>query len=203
MKILKIAKKKHLTLWEGGGHQITKELECETGHSVIHLDIHVDYLRRKGNDVDSKALAKVLRARKSVVVCLKGEEYRAFGPVQVEIKMDFIEVVTLARVGLDQELMGQIFVGRNELSLRAVGRPTGVRSATFDQNATISVQVRSKKGTAQLRGMIDTGAGVSVMSAAAWKQPLQRQGMVVASAAKIGRRHRIPIANLNTRQNEK
>ncbi len=32
---------------------------------------------------------------------------------------------------------------------------------------------------------------------------LLRQGMVVASAAKIGLRHRIPIANLNAGQNEK
>ncbi len=69
MKLRKIANKKHLSLLECGCHQVTKELECETGHSVILLDNYVDYLRREGNYVDSKALAKAVRARKSVVVC--------------------------------------------------------------------------------------------------------------------------------------
>ena len=170
VKISKIAKKKQLSLLECGGHQITKELEFESAHSVIHVDIYVEYLRRIGNDVDSKALAKALRAKRSIVVCLKDKEYRAFGPVQVEIKIDLIEIVTFAWVNLDLDLLGQILIGRNELSLRAVGQPTGVRSATIDQNATMTVRVQSSQGIAQLRGMLDTGAGVSVLSAAAWKQ---------------------------------
>ncbi len=66
--------------------------------------------------------------------------------------------------------MGQTFVGRNELSLRAVGSPTGVRNAVIDQNVTMFVSMRSNQGTARLKGLLDMGAGVSVMSDAAWKK---------------------------------
>ena len=43
LKILKFADKKQPSLLECGGRQITKELECESHQSVIHLDIYVDY----------------------------------------------------------------------------------------------------------------------------------------------------------------
>ncbi len=56
--------------------------------------------------------------------------------------------------------------------------PTGVRSAVIDGNATMTVQMNSPNGQAvQLNGMLDTGAGVSVISAEAWQklgaQPLK------------------------------
>ncbi len=68
-------------------------------------------------------------------------------------------------------MIGQIFVGRNELSLRAVGPPTGIRSALIDENATMTVQTAGKQGqSVELHGMLDTGAGVSVISAEAWQK---------------------------------
>ncbi len=65
VKILKIASRKQLSLQECGGHQITKELECESSHCVIHSNIYVEYLKGEDNDVDSRALAKALRGRKA------------------------------------------------------------------------------------------------------------------------------------------
>ncbi len=37
LKILKLADKRQLSLLECGGHQVTKELECETNHSIGRL----------------------------------------------------------------------------------------------------------------------------------------------------------------------
>ena len=166
LKILKLADKKQLSLLECGGHQITKKLECESNQSVRHVDIYVDYLRQKGNDVDRRALLRSLKAKRSVAVCLKEKERQAFGPVQIGLKIDFIEIVTTAWVVLDDDLVGQIFIGRNELSLRTVGPAIGVRSAVIDSNATMSVLVHGSHGNAvELKGMLDTGAGISVISA--------------------------------------
>ncbi len=173
LKILKLADKKQLSLLECGGHQITKELECESNQSVIHIDIYVDYFRQKGHDVDRKALAKSLKARRRAAVCLKDKERQAFGPVQIGLKIDFIEIINTAWVILDDDLIRQIFIGRNELSLRAVGPATGVRSAVIDNNATMTVRVHDSHGDpVELRGMLETGAGISVISANAWAVPL-------------------------------
>ncbi len=175
LKILKIANKKQLSLLECAGHQITKELECESNQSIVHVGIYADYLRLKGHDIDQRVLAKALKGKKSVVVCLKDKERRAFGPVQIDLKVDFIELATTAWVVLDDELMGQIFIGRNELSLRAVGTATGIRKALIDENATMTVQIQGNHGhSVELHGMLDTGAGISVISAEA----LQRLGAV-------------------------
>ncbi len=121
--------------------------------------------------MDRKALARSLKARRSVAVCLKEKERQAFGPVQIGLRIDFIEIITFAWVILDEDLIGQIFIGRNELSLRAVGPATGVRSAVIDNNATVTVQVHGAHGNpADLKGMSDTGAGISVISADAWQR---------------------------------
>ena len=121
VKILKLADRKQLSLLECGGHQVTKELECETNQSVVHLDVYTDYLRQKGQDNDKKALAKALKARRSVVLFIKDKERRAFGPVQLTLLIDFVEIVTIAWVVQDDDLVGQIFVGRNELSCEPSG----------------------------------------------------------------------------------
>ena len=153
---------------ECAGHQITKELECESNQSVVHVGIYADYLRLKGHDIDQRVLAKTLKGKRSVAVYLKDKERRAFGPVQIDLKVDFIEIATTAWVVLDDDLMGQIFIGRNELSLRAVGTATGIRSALIDENATMAVQVQGNHGqSVELHGILDTGAGVSVISAEA------------------------------------
>ena len=128
-------------------------------------------MRLKGHDVDQRVLAKTLRGKRSVIVYLKDEERRAFGPVHIGLKIDNIEIATTAWVVLDDELIGQIFVGRNELSLRAVGPPTGIRIALIDENATMTVQIEDRQGqSVKLHGMLDTGAGVSVISAEVWQK---------------------------------
>ena len=147
---------------------MTKELECESNQSVVDLDVYTNFLRQKGQDLDKKALAKALKARRSVILLIKEKERRAFGPVQLTLLIDFVEIVTTAWVVLDDDLVGQIFVGRNELSLRAIGRSTGKRSTRLNGDATMTVQVRGQNGTmSSLHGMLDTGVGV--MSVEAWQ----------------------------------
>ena len=139
VKILKLAEKRQLSLFERGGQQVMKKMECESNYSLVHLDVYIGYLRKKGQDVDRRALAKALRAKRTLVFLIKDRERRAFGPVQLTLEVDFVEIVTTAWVLMDDDMAGQIFVGRNELSLRAIGPATGARSATIDGEATMSV----------------------------------------------------------------
>ncbi len=71
LKTLKIAGKRQLSLLERGGHQITKEIDCESNQSVKHIAIYADYLRQRRHDVDQTMLAEGLKAKRSAVVCLK------------------------------------------------------------------------------------------------------------------------------------
>ena len=138
---------------------------------MIHIAIYADYLQQKGHGIDPRLLAKSLKAKRSVLVCLKEKERRAFGPIQINLRVDFIYIITTAWVVQVEDLIGQIFLSRNELSLRAIGPPTVVRSATITGNATMTAPVKSSSGQAvQLKGMLDTGAGVSVISAEAWQK---------------------------------
>ena len=79
------------------------------------------HLRSPGHDVDEKSVARSLRARRSVLVCLADKERTVYGPVDIVLKVDFVEVRTIAWVTLDEDLAGQIYLGKNELALRAVG----------------------------------------------------------------------------------
>ncbi len=110
---------------------------------MLHITIYADYLRQKGHDADQRMLAKSLKAKRSVMVCLKDRERRSFGPVQIGLRVDFIDKITTAWVVFNEDLIGQIFLVRNELSLRAIGPPTGVRSMSVDGNATMTVQVKT------------------------------------------------------------
>ncbi len=168
---MKLAEKRQLSLLESGGHHVTKELECESNHSVVHLDLYVSYLRKKGPGFDRRALAKALKAKRSLVVLIKNKERRVFGPVQLSFQIDFVKVVRTAWILRDEDMADQIFVGRNELSLRAIGQATGARSARIDGDPTMSAHVRVPGGrVVKLHGMLDTGAGVSVMSTEAWRE---------------------------------
>ncbi len=81
-------------------------------------------------------------ANPAKAVCLKEKERQTLGLVELGLKIDFTEIITTAWVILDEDLIGQIFIGRKELSLRAVVPATGVRSAVIDNNVTMTVEVR-------------------------------------------------------------
>ncbi len=70
-------------------------------------------------------------------------------------------------VTFDEDLAGQIHLGKNELVLRAVKQGGVPAEAKLEADAVMNIQVSCSDGK---RGMLDTGAGISVMSVSAWRR---------------------------------
>ncbi len=104
-------------------------------------------------------------------MCLADKERTFFGPFDVVLKMDFVEIKTIACVTLDEDLAGQIYLGKNELVLRAVNQGKLPAEAKLEADAVMTIQVSCTDGRLEpLRGMLDTGVGISVMSVSAFRR---------------------------------
>ncbi len=126
---------------ECAGHQVTKELEVETHQPIVSLLVYVAHLRSLGHDVDENSVARSLRAKRSVLACLAGKERTVYGPVDVVLKVDFVEIKTVAWVTLDEDLAGQIYLGKNEIVLRAVNQGKVPAEAQLVADAVMTIQV--------------------------------------------------------------
>ena len=70
------------------------------------------HLRNLEHDVHENSIARSLKAKRSVVVCLADEERTVYGPVDGVLKLDCVEIRTIAWVTLDDDLAGQIYLGK-------------------------------------------------------------------------------------------
>ena len=106
-----------------------------------------------------------------MLVNLADKERTVYGPVYVVLKVDFVEIKTIAWVTLDEDLSGQIYLGKNDLVLRAINQGKVPAEAKLEADAAMIIEVgRCDGGSEPLRGMLDTGAGISVMSVSAWRR---------------------------------
>ncbi len=106
-----------------------------------------------------------------MLVALADKQRTVYGPVDVILKEDFVEIKTIAWVTLDKDLAGQIYLGKNELVLRAINQSRVPTEAKLEADAAMIIQVGRCDGELEpLRGMLDTGAGISVMSVSAWRR---------------------------------
>ena len=138
---------------------------------MASLLVNVAHLRNLGHDFDEKSVARSLRAQRSVLVCLAGKERTVYGPVKVVLKVYFVEIRSVAVLTLDEDLAGQTYLGNKELALRVVGRGKVPAEAKLEADAVMTVQVSCDDGRLEhLRGMLDTGAGISAVSVSAWSR---------------------------------
>ncbi len=72
---------------------------------------------------------------------------------------------------MDENLSGQIYLGKNELALRAVGQSKVLAEGKLEADAVMTIQVSCDDGRFEsLRCMLDTDAGINVMSVTAWRR---------------------------------
>ncbi len=99
-------------------------------------------------------------------MCLAGKERTVHGPVDVVLKVDFVEIKTITWVTLDEDLSGQIYLGNNES--RAVNHGKVPAEAKLEADVVMTIQVSCSDGRLEpLRGMLDIGAGISVLCVSA------------------------------------
>ena len=95
------------------GHEVTRNL------TIMHIDVYADYLSAVSPQTTSRAVRALLTRGSSKSVRVDNRYTEAYGPHEVMLNIDGINTKTM--ITCDEDLAGQIYVGREELKVRSLG----------------------------------------------------------------------------------
>ena len=135
--------------------------------------MYADYLSCKSPQTTSRALRALLTRGGSKSVRVDNRYTEAYGPHEVMLNIDGINIYTKTMITFDEELIGQIYVGKEELKVRSIGHCAMLEEDAMhigtEADVTGHVLDISGKKT-QLRGLLDTGAVLSVIPIETWER---------------------------------
>ena len=132
-----------------GGHEVTRNLSEHSDQTLMHIDVYADYL-----SATSRALRALLTRGGSKSVCVDNRYTEAYGPHEVMLNIDGIKIYTKTMITCDEDIVGQIYVGREELKVRSIGH-----CAMLEEDA-MHIGTEADKSA---HGLLDTGAVLSVI----------------------------------------
>ena len=97
----------------------------------------------------------------------------AYGPHEVMLSIDGINIYTKTMITCDEDLAGQIYVGKEELKVRSIGHCAMLEVDTMHigTEADVSAHVLDISGKkTQLRGLLDMGVVLSIISIETWER---------------------------------
>ena len=149
-----------------GGHEVTRNLSEPSDQTIMHIDVYADYLSCISPQTTSRALRALLTRGGSKSVRVDNRYTEAYGPHEVMLNIDGINIYTRTMITCDEDLIGQIYVGKEELKVRSIGHCAMLEEDAMhigtEADVTGHVLDISGKKT-QLRGLLDTGAVLSVI----------------------------------------
>ena len=89
------------------------------------------------------------------------------------LNIDKMNIYTKTMIACDEDLAGQIYVGREELKVRSIGHCAMLEEDAIQigTEADVSAHVPDISGKkTQLRGLLDTGAVLSVIPIETWER---------------------------------
>ena len=98
---------------------------------------------------------------------------KTYGPHEVMLNIDGINIYTKTMITCDEDLVGQIYVGREELKVRSIGHCAMLEEDAMHigTEADVSAHVLDISGKkTHLRGLLDTGAVLSVIPIETWER---------------------------------
>ena len=156
-----------------GGHEVTRNLSEPSDQTIMHIDVYADYLSSISPQTTSRALRALLTKKGSKSVRVDNRYTEAYGPHEVMLNIDGINIYTKTMITCDEDLIGQIHVGREELKVRSIGHCAMLEEDAMhigtEADVTGHVLDISGKKT-QLRGLLDTGAVLSVIPIETWER---------------------------------
>ena len=87
----------------------------------MHIDVYADYLSAISPRTTSRAVRSLLTRGGSKSVRVENRNTEAYGPHEVMLNIDGINIYTKTMTTSDQDLAGQIYVGKEELQVRSIG----------------------------------------------------------------------------------
>ena len=86
----------------------------------MHIDVYADYLSAISLQTPSKALRALLTRGGGKSVRIDKRYTENYGPHEVMLNIDGINIFTKTMITCDEDLAGQIYVGREELKVRSI-----------------------------------------------------------------------------------
>ena len=156
-----------------GGHEVTRNLSEPSDQTIMHIDVYADYLSGISPQTTSRALRALLTRGGSKSVRVDNRYTEAYGPHEVMLNIDGINIYTKTLITCDEYLIGQIYVGKEELKVRSIGHCAMLEEDAMHigTEAEVSAHVLDISGKkTQLRGLLDTGAVLSVIPIETWER---------------------------------
>ena len=149
------------------GNEVTRNLSEPSDQTKMHIDVYADYL----SAISTQTALLTRGGSKSVRVQNRYTE--AYGPHEVILNIDGINIYTKTMITCDEDLAGQIYVGREELKVRSIGHCAMLEEEAMHigTEADVSAHVLDISGKkTQLLGLIDRGAVWSVIPIETWER---------------------------------
>ena len=118
------------------GHQVIRNLSEPSEFTLMHLDTYADYLKQVEPRTESRAVRALLTTGGPRMKKLHGRYLEVYEPYQVMLNVDGISIYTRTYVTTDDDQMGQIYLGEEELKVRKIGHDC--TSARHQRNKTRS-----------------------------------------------------------------
>ena len=148
------------------GHQVIRNLSEPSEFTLMHLDTYADYLRQVEPRTESRAVRALLTTGGPRMKKLHGRYLEVYGPYQVMLNKDGISIYTRTYVTIDDDQIGQIYLGEEELKVRRIGHHAMMEqdAVHIGYAADVTAHLLDTNGTKiGVTGLLDTGAVVSVM----------------------------------------
>ena len=171
-----------------GGHEVTRNLSEPSDQTIMHIDVYADYLSCISPQTTSRALRALLMRGGSKSVRVDSRYTEAYGPHEVMLNIYGINIYTKTMITCDEDLIGQIYVGKEELKVRSIGHCAMLEEDAMhigtEADVTGHVLDISGKKT-QLRGLLDTGAVLSVIPIETWERMGFDKGDLIDSRIRL------------------
>ena len=155
------------------GHQVIRNLSEPSDFTLMHLDTYADYLRQVEPRTESRAVRALLTTGGPRMKKLHGRYLEVYGPYQLMLNVDGISIYTRTFVTTDDDQMGQIYLGEEELKVRRIGHDAMMEqdAVHIGYEADVTAHLLDTNGTKiGVTGLLDTGAVVSVMPIKIWER---------------------------------
>ena len=152
---------------------MTRNLSEPSDQTVMHIDVYADYLSAISPQTTSRALRALLTRSDSKSIPVDNRYTKAYGPHEVMLNIDGINIYTKTMITCDEDLVAHIYVGREELKVSSIGHCAMLKedSMHIGTEADVSAHVLDISGKkTHLRGLLDTGAVLSVIPIETWER---------------------------------
>ena len=144
-----------------GGHEVTRNLSEPNDQTIMHIDVYADYLSGISPQTTSRALRALLTRGGSKSVRVDNRYTEAYCPHEVMLNIDGINIYTKTMITCDEDLIGQIYVGKEELKVRSIRHCAMLEEDAMHigTEADVSAHVSMKYTTTELTiaGLLNKG----------------------------------------------